>query len=110
MTLMSTFCSIFVEGTICEKTISSNLRGYVSISPFIIRINVLNWSVFSPTKCIVALCMLAYTSVTDSIDEYIKMDKGSALECLKFFLGMPFSCLRRLLAKGEEMIFWYDRV
>lgn len=49
MTLMSTLYSIFVEGTICEKTISSNLRGYVSISPSLFE-SMYSTEAFSPPQ------------------------------------------------------------
>jgi hypothetical protein len=60
--------------------------------------------------------MLAYCSVADSIDEYIKIGKSSTLECPKHFSRGVISCLVRsivvvplltildvFLAKGEKM-------
>jgi hypothetical protein len=59
--------------------------------------------------------MLAYSSIANSIDEYIKMEKSSFLECIELFcrsvvsfFGEQYSCrptiydLRGLLAKEEE--------
>jgi hypothetical protein len=47
---------------------------------------------FSYQKSIVALLMLAYDSVVESIDGYIKMGKSSALECLEHFSRGVISC------------------
>jgi hypothetical protein len=59
--------------------------------------------------------MLVYSSVADSIDEYIKIGKSFVLECLELFYGGVISCfreeyshrssiddLRWLLAKGRK--------
>jgi hypothetical protein len=59
--------------------------------------------------------MLAYGSIANSIDEYIKIGKSSPLNYLEYFykgviscFGEEYSCchtiddLRRLLVKGEE--------
>jgi hypothetical protein len=52
-----------------------------------LRTNVVNCNGFSPHhKCTAALRMLAYGSIAHSIDEYIKMGKGFALECLELFV------------------------
>jgi hypothetical protein len=46
-------------------------------SYFTLRIDALNRNDFSPyQKCTTTLCMLAYSSVVDSIDKYIEIQKG----------------------------------
>lgn len=64
--------------------------------------------------------MLAYGSIDDSIDEYIKMGESSGLECLELFSRGVIACIRaeytcrhtnddlRHLARGKG-ISWYDR-
>jgi hypothetical protein len=43
-------------------------------------------------KCKAVLCMLAYDSVVDSIDEYIRMGKGSVLgSASKYSIEVCFS-------------------
>jgi hypothetical protein len=36
-------------------------------------------------KCITALCQLSYGMVADTIDEYLKLGKSTALECLEYY-------------------------
>ena len=37
------------------------------------------------TRCTAAMQMLAYSIVTDCVDEYLKIGESTALECLKNF-------------------------
>ena len=66
-------------------------------------------------KCTAALRLLAYGIAADSIDEYLKLGKSTALECLENFCEGIIECygaefyrrptesdLQRLLAKAEE--------
>jgi hypothetical protein len=66
-------------------------------------------------KCTAALRQLAYGMAADSIDEYLKLEKNTALECLEYyysdiieyfedeFLRHPtVTDTQRLLAKSEE--------
>jgi len=34
------------------------------------------------SKCIAVICILTYGSHVDSVDEYVKIDKSFAVECL----------------------------
>ena len=66
-------------------------------------------------KCTAALRLLAYGSAADSIDEYLKLARSTALECLEKFCEGIIHCyeeefcrrpnvadIQRLLAKAEE--------
>jgi hypothetical protein len=66
-------------------------------------------------KCNTALRQLAYDMTADTIDEYLKLGKTTALECLEYYcsgiiecFGDEFLCCstvadtQRLLAKTEE--------
>jgi hypothetical protein len=66
-------------------------------------------------KCTVVVHQLAYGMVVDTIDEYLKLEKSTALECLEYyyssiieyfgteFLRRPtIADTQRLLAKVEE--------
>jgi hypothetical protein len=66
-------------------------------------------------KCTVALRQLAYDMAADTIDEYLKLEKTTALECLEYYYSGIIECfedefLHRptvvdtqcLLAKPEE--------
>jgi hypothetical protein len=66
-------------------------------------------------KCTAALLQLAYDMTVDRIDEYLKLGKSTALECLEYYCSGIIECfgnefLRRptvadtqcLLAKSEE--------
>jgi hypothetical protein len=69
-------------------------------------------------KCIAALCQLAYDMAIDTIDEYLKLEKSTALECIEYYYSGIIECfeddfLRRptitntqcLLDKTEECLF-----
>jgi hypothetical protein len=66
-------------------------------------------------KCIAALCQLSYGMVADTIDEYLKLGKSTALECLEYYYLSIIECFgdaflhrhavvdtQHLLAKAEE--------
>jgi hypothetical protein len=66
-------------------------------------------------KCIIIVCQLAYGMARDMIDEYLKLAKSTALECLEYYCVGIIECfgaefLRHpivadtqcLLAKVEE--------
>ncbi len=60
-------------------------------------------------KCIVAIRMLAYDVVANYIDEYCRLSKSIAFECLKFFVKVIRTCFESnyfkqpTLAKSQEM-------
>jgi hypothetical protein len=74
---VSTFCSTSLKESRVEESLSSNLREVGEHSPrFILRVDALNCRGFPiQQKCTIALCMLAYSSVANSIDEYNKTGK-----------------------------------
>jgi hypothetical protein len=66
-------------------------------------------------KCTAALRQLAYGMAADTIDEYLKLEKSTALECLEYYCSGIIECFgdeilrhatvadtQRLLAKAEE--------
>jgi hypothetical protein len=66
-------------------------------------------------KCTTIVHQLAYAIATDTIDEYLKLEKSTALECLEYFCAGIIECFeaeflrrptvidtQRLLAKAEE--------
>jgi hypothetical protein len=66
-------------------------------------------------KCIAALRQLTYGIAADTIDEYLKLGKTTALECLEYYCSGIIECFgdeflrcptvtdtHRLLAKAEE--------
>jgi hypothetical protein len=66
-------------------------------------------------KCITIVHQLAYGMAADMIDEYLKLEKLIALECLEYFCAGIIECFeaeflrrptvidtQRLLAKAEE--------
>jgi hypothetical protein len=70
-------------------------------------------------KCIVALRQLVYNMITDTIDEYLKLVKTTALECLEYYYLDIIECFgdeflrhpivadtQRLVAKAEEREFF----
>jgi Plant transposon protein len=80
------------------------------------RIDALGRRSLSPIqKCTAALRQLAYGSAADSVDEYVKLGKSTALECLEKYCEGIIECFgteflrrpniedrRRLLAQAEE--------
>jgi hypothetical protein len=69
-------------------------------------------------KYTTALRQLAYGMVTDTINEYLKLGKITALECLEYYCSGIIECFgdeflrrstvadtQRLLAKAEERVF-----
>jgi hypothetical protein len=66
-------------------------------------------------KCTASLRQLAYGMAADTIDEYLKLGKTTALECLEYYCSDIIECFgdkflrrhtvadtQRLLAKAEE--------
>jgi hypothetical protein len=66
-------------------------------------------------KCTTVVCQLAYDMTAETIDEYLKLEKTTTIECLKYycldiieyfgdeFLRRPIVAdTQRLLAKTEE--------
>jgi hypothetical protein len=66
-------------------------------------------------KCTAALHQLAYGMTTYTIDEYLKLEKTTALECLEYYYSSIIECFgdeflrcptvadtQRLLANAEE--------
>jgi hypothetical protein len=43
-------------------------------------------------KCIAALRQLAYDMTTDTIDEYLKLEKSTALECIEYYYSGIIEC------------------
>jgi hypothetical protein len=43
-------------------------------------------------KCTAAMCQLAYVMVADAIDEYLKLGKSTALECLEYYCSSIIEC------------------
>lgn len=80
------------------------------------RVDALGRTGLSPLqKCTAALRQLAYGMAADSIDEYLKLGKSTALECVENFCEGIIDCydaefcrrptvtdIQRLLAKAEE--------
>jgi hypothetical protein len=69
-------------------------------------------------KCTVALHQLTYGMTINTIDEYLKLEKTTALECLEYYCSSIIECFgdeflrrhtvidtHRLLAKTEEREF-----
>lgn len=54
---------------------------------FQIRVNAIGKMSFSPLlKCTSVICMLAYGSPVDIIDEYVQIGESTIIECLERFL------------------------
>jgi hypothetical protein len=68
-------------------------------------------------KCTTALRQLAYDMAADTIDEYLKLGKITALECLEYYclgiiecFGDEFLCRPTVASQGiRAWIFWYIR-
>jgi hypothetical protein len=49
-------------------------------------------------KCTAALCQLAYAISTDIIDEYLKLEKITTIECLEYYYSSIIECF------GDEFL------
>jgi hypothetical protein len=43
-------------------------------------------------KCTAALCQLVYGMTVDTIDEYLKLEKTTVLECLEYYCSDIIEC------------------
>jgi hypothetical protein len=43
-------------------------------------------------KCTVTLCQLAYGMTVDTIDEYLKLEKSTVLQCLEYHCSNIIEC------------------
>jgi hypothetical protein len=49
-------------------------------------------------KCTATLCQLAYDISTDIIDEYLKLEKITTIECLEYYCSSIIECF------GDEFL------
>lgn len=85
MTHMAILHSTFIEDTVSGwVSFFKPCRGWVSIPPTsLLKLMRSTTMVSPPPKCTATIHMLAYSSVADSIDEYIKIGKNSTLKFIK---------------------------
>ena len=77
---------------------------------FQMRVDALCWKGLSSLqKCTIALCILAYGSPTNYVDEYVQIGETTLMECFKLFVSgictiFRNECLRRPNNKDIERL------